>query len=156
MAVGSVEELRGVLFKAYDGFGDKRLTDLGRDAPFILDDRGKGDLDAQGHLSCGFARSGPRSRLPIGSASPCAAAFPKAPPSRRGFRPTAPSTTTSAWEWSASLWTAPVLVSRASLRWGQIAVPLDPSPALILPDRHSLHRSCRALPGEPVLGRISP
>jgi len=56
MAVGSVEELRGVLFKAYDGFGDKRLKDLERDAPFIVDDRGKGDLDAQGHLFLWFCQ----------------------------------------------------------------------------------------------------
>ena len=56
MPVGSVEELRSVLFDAYDGFGDKRLKDLGRDAPFIVDDRGKGDLDAQGHLFLWFCQ----------------------------------------------------------------------------------------------------
>lgn len=56
MPVGSVEELRGVLFDAYDGFGDKRLKDLGRDTPFIVDDRGKGDLDAQGHLFLWFCQ----------------------------------------------------------------------------------------------------
>ena len=56
MPVGHVEELRGVLFEAYDGFGDKRLKDLGRDAPFIVDDRAKGDLDAKGNLFLWFCQ----------------------------------------------------------------------------------------------------
>lgn len=56
MPVGSMEELRGVLFGAYDGFADKRLKDLGRDEPFIVDDRGKGDLDAQGRLFLWFCQ----------------------------------------------------------------------------------------------------
>ena len=56
MAVASAEELRGVLFKAYDGFADKRLKDLGRDAPFIVDDRSQRDEDAQGHLFLWFCQ----------------------------------------------------------------------------------------------------
>lgn len=56
MAVASVEELRGFIFKAYDGFADKRLKDLGRDAPFIVDDRAKGDYDAQGRLFLWFCQ----------------------------------------------------------------------------------------------------
>ncbi|HEY3812947.1 MAG TPA: hypothetical protein VGL66_06955 [Caulobacteraceae bacterium] len=48
--VKSESELRSVLFRAYGGFGDKRLKDLTRDAPFIVDDRSEADLDARGNL----------------------------------------------------------------------------------------------------------
>ncbi len=56
MAVATVEELRRSLFEAYDGFADQRLKDLGRDSPFIVDDRAKGDYDARGKLFLWFCQ----------------------------------------------------------------------------------------------------
>jgi len=56
MAMESTEALRGVLFEAYDGFADKRLKDLTRDAPFIVDDRSRRDEDAQGRLFSWFCQ----------------------------------------------------------------------------------------------------
>ncbi|MEL6828822.1 MAG: hypothetical protein AAFO63_01670 [Pseudomonadota bacterium] len=43
-------ELKKLLFDAYGGFADKRLKNLERDAPFIVDDRSDRDLDAQNQL----------------------------------------------------------------------------------------------------------
>ena len=43
-------ELKQALFKAYDGFGDKRLKKIENDAPFIIDDRGPGDYGADKQL----------------------------------------------------------------------------------------------------------
>lgn len=56
MAIESTEALRGVLFDEYGGFADKRLKDLTRDAPFIVDDRTERDHDAQGHLFLWFCQ----------------------------------------------------------------------------------------------------
>lgn len=56
MAVVSEVVLRQVLFDAYEGFGDKRLKDLKRDAPFIVDGRGSGDYDARGQLFLWFCQ----------------------------------------------------------------------------------------------------
>jgi hypothetical protein len=49
-------ELKEHLFDAYDGFADKRYKKIEHDAPFIVDDRGKGDLDARGHLFLSFCQ----------------------------------------------------------------------------------------------------
>lgn len=56
MAVGTANELKTVLFEAYDGFADKRLRDMTRDAPFLVDDRGPGDFDARKQLFLWFCQ----------------------------------------------------------------------------------------------------
>lgn len=56
MAVQSATELKQVLFDAYDGFADKRIKSLERDAPFIVDDRTEGDKDARGRLFLWFCQ----------------------------------------------------------------------------------------------------
>lgn len=56
MSVQTAEEMKAVLFDAYDGFADKRLKDKSRDAPFIVDDRTEGDLDARGKLFLWFCQ----------------------------------------------------------------------------------------------------
>lgn len=49
-------ELKRQLFDAYDGFADKRYKRLENDAPFIVDDRGRGDYDARGQLFLWFCQ----------------------------------------------------------------------------------------------------
>lgn len=56
MAVQSANELKQVLFDAYDGFADKRLKRIENDAPFIVDDRTEGDQDARGRLFLWFCQ----------------------------------------------------------------------------------------------------
>ena len=56
MPVNSTRELKQRLFDAYGGFADKRYRDIDREAPFIVDDRTKGDLDARGHLFLWFCQ----------------------------------------------------------------------------------------------------
>ncbi|MFN3778543.1 MAG: hypothetical protein ACK4SI_06035 [Brevundimonas aurantiaca] len=56
MSVQTAEELKAIFFDAYDGFADKRLKDISRDAPFIVDDRNKSDFDARGQLFMWFCQ----------------------------------------------------------------------------------------------------
>lgn len=49
-------EIKNLLFDAYGGFADKRLKNLERDAPFIVDDRNEGDYDARGQLFLWFCQ----------------------------------------------------------------------------------------------------
>jgi hypothetical protein len=54
--VQTADDLKAVLFDAYDGFGDKRYKDKTRDLPFIVDDRTEGDTDARGQLFLWFCQ----------------------------------------------------------------------------------------------------
>lgn len=54
--VASKLELKGLLFDAYGGFADKRYKKLENEAPFIVDDRGRGDYDARGQLFLWFCQ----------------------------------------------------------------------------------------------------
>ena len=56
MAINSAEELKAILYGEYDGFADKRLKSLANDAPFIVDSRGPGDLDARKQLFLWFCQ----------------------------------------------------------------------------------------------------
>lgn len=49
-------EIKGLLFDAYGGFADKRYKKLENDAPFIVDDRRRGDYDARGQLFLWFCQ----------------------------------------------------------------------------------------------------
>lgn len=54
MPVQTADDLRAVLFDAYDGFADKRYKHPTRDLPFIVDDRTEKDEDAGGGLFSWF------------------------------------------------------------------------------------------------------
>lgn len=54
MPVQTALELKAILFQAYDGFADKRIKNLERDEPFIVDDRNRGDYDARNQLFLWF------------------------------------------------------------------------------------------------------
>lgn len=56
MAVESERELKQCLFDAYGGFADKRIRNIDRNEPFIVDDRGPGDLDARKRLFLWFCQ----------------------------------------------------------------------------------------------------
>lgn len=56
MPVQTANELKAVLFDAYDGFADKRLKNVARDAPFIVDDRTQNDYDAGTQLYLWFCQ----------------------------------------------------------------------------------------------------
>ena len=90
MAVSTVVALRKILFDAYDGFGDKRLKDLKRDAPFIVDDRGGGDHDAQGKLFLWFCSMSARVEAPDRVRLSLRGGAPKAKLSPAGLRRTEP------------------------------------------------------------------
>lgn len=49
-------EIKKTLFDEYGGFADKRYKKLDNDAPFIVDDRGRGDYDARGQLFLWFCQ----------------------------------------------------------------------------------------------------
>ncbi len=48
--------LKEHLFKAYQGFADKRIKSMDRGRLFIVDDRGPGDFDARKHLFLWFCQ----------------------------------------------------------------------------------------------------
>lgn len=54
MKINDAKGFREVLFDKYDGFADKRVKNLALDRPFIVDDRGQGDLDTRGRLFLWF------------------------------------------------------------------------------------------------------
>jgi len=58
MAVKSLDDLKKVLFDAYDGFADKRIKKLDKGMYFIVDDRDDGDEDARGELFLWFCQIG--------------------------------------------------------------------------------------------------
>jgi hypothetical protein len=49
-------ELKSLLFDTYGGFADQRYKKIENDAPFIVDDRGRGDYDARGQLFLWFCQ----------------------------------------------------------------------------------------------------
>jgi hypothetical protein len=49
-------QLKQVLFDNYGGFADKRLKNIERDAPFIVDDRRESDMGADGRLFLWFCQ----------------------------------------------------------------------------------------------------
>jgi len=49
-------EIKKTLFDEYDGFADKRYKKIENDAPFIVDDRHRGDYDARGQLFLWFCQ----------------------------------------------------------------------------------------------------
>ncbi|MBN9674664.1 hypothetical protein [Salipiger bermudensis] len=69
-------ELKRVFFEAYDGFADKRYKKLENNQPFIVDDRSRGDHDAQGQLFLWFCMifaevlDGDRIRVKLGGGVP--------------------------------------------------------------------------------------
>ena len=54
MPVKTSRELKELLFATYGGFADKRIKNLDRDEPFIVDDRTDGDYDARHELYLWF------------------------------------------------------------------------------------------------------
>jgi hypothetical protein len=76
-------EVKRVLFDDYDGFADKRLKKIERDAPFIIDDRQGGDYDARGQLFLWFCamyaevEEGDQVRLTLSGGVPQADAISK-------------------------------------------------------------------------------
>lgn len=54
MPIETAIQLKQHLFEAYGGFADKRIRNIERDEPFIVDDRGEGDYDARKQLFLWF------------------------------------------------------------------------------------------------------
>ena len=56
MTVAITNELKKILFDAYNGFADKRVRDLDKGNLFIIDDRSERDEDARGQLLLRFCQ----------------------------------------------------------------------------------------------------